>query len=372
MVIHFSILAVILIVSLLYEYRVRSFAIACVNSGDHFKTLRLPWLLVFGYIAFIVAMRTSTNDTYAYIHTFQNLESTWSAFWGQVSSAKFGEDWAFDAVSILFKILISDDYHLWLAMYAIIESVLFIYILRRYSVSLLDSCFFLFCSSLYYNYFSMMRQWFAVVVLFAASQLIKDKKFFKYLLICVFVAQFHASAYFMIIVYFLVNGKPWSTKQLLLIVGFVVSMLFLRPILDGMEDVLADTTYDYAIEAMNSDAGSSFIRAFIAAVPVVLSFIHRHEIKDSMVNICINMSLLNFLLNILATFTSGLYIIRFATYVDIFNLILYPYLLNIVIKGDNRKILKAGFYVIYLIFYIYQMKHQGAFYYRSDILGTFT
>lgn len=372
MVIHFSILAVILIVSLLYEYRIRSFAISCVNNGDRFKTRSWPWLLVFGYIAFIVAMRTNTNDTYAYIHSFQNLEPTWHAFREQVASAEFGKDWAFDAVSILFKILISDDYHLWFAMYATIESLLFVYILRRYSVSLLDSCFFLFCSSLYYDYFSMMRQWFAVVVLFAASTLIKDKKFLKYLLICVFVAQFHASAYFMILVYFLVNGKPWSTKQLLLIVSFAASMLFLKPILDGMEEVLVDTTYDYAIEAMNSDAGSSFIRAFIAAVPVLLAFLHRREIDDSMVNICINMSLLNFLLNILATFTSGLYIIRFATYIDVFNLILYPYLLNVVIKGDNRKILKTGFYVIYLILYIYQMKHQGAFYYGSDILGTFT
>ncbi len=88
----------------------------------------------------------------------------------------------------------------------------------------------------------MMRQWFAVVVLFAASTLIKDKKFLKYLLICVFVAQFHASAYFMILVYFLVNGKPWSTKQLLLIVSFAASMLFLKPLLDGMGEVRPMTT----------------------------------------------------------------------------------------------------------------------------------
>ena len=371
MVIHFSILAVILFVSLLCERRMRTFAVACVNNGDRFKTRSWPWLLVFGYLAFLAAMRTNANDTSVYIHSFQNLEPTWDAFRAQVSSAGSGKDWAFDAVSILFKILISDDYHLWLAMYAAIESLLFVYILRRYAVSLLDCCFFLFCSSLYYNYFSMMRQWFAVVILFAASQLIKEKKFLKYLLLCLLVAQFHASAYFMIIVYFLANGKPWSVKHVILIAIFAICMLFLNPILNGMEEVLTDTTYDYAIEAMNSNEGSSLIRAFIAAVPVLLAFLHRYEIKGSMINICVNMSLLNLLLNILASFTSGLYIIRFATYMSVFNLILYPYLLNVAIKGNNRKILKPAFYIIYLILYIYQMKHQGAFFYGSDILGVF-
>lgn len=42
-----------------------------------------------------------------------------------------------------------------------------------------------------------------------------------------------------------------------------------------------------------------------------------------MINICINMSMINFLLNVLATFTSGLYVIRLATYMSVYSLILY-------------------------------------------------
>ena len=98
MVIHFSILAVILFVSLLYERRMRTFAVACVNNGDRFMTRSWPWLLVFGYLAFLAAMRTNANDTSVYIHSFQNLEPTWDAFRAQVSSAGSGKDWAFDAV----------------------------------------------------------------------------------------------------------------------------------------------------------------------------------------------------------------------------------------------------------------------------------
>ena len=124
---------------------------------------------------------------------------------------------------------------------------------------------------------------------------------------------------------------------------------------------------------MSSSAGSSLIRPVIAAVPVGIAFVYRDRIEagNKMVNVCINMSLLNFLLNLVASFTSGLYVIRLATYTAVYNLILYPYVLNVAVSGNDKKILKTCFYIIYFLFYCYQMSHQGAWGYSSDILGTF-
>ena len=84
-----------------------------------------------------------------------------------------------------------------------------------------------------------------------------------------------------------------------------------------------------------------------------------------------NMSLLNLLLNILVDFTSGLFIIRLSINMCICNVILYTYLLNVCIKGTDRTIIKPLFYIIYFVFYVYQMKYQGSFGYGSDILGNF-
>ena len=369
MIIHFSILGVILFASLIWEKRILEFTIPCVEQGKRYKELLLPWALVFGYVAFLAAMRSNVNDTHAYIVSFQRLETSWQRFFEQISL--IGEkDWAFDAVSILFKKFISENYHLWMAFYAIIESIAFCYVLRRNSVSLLDSSYFFFCSTLYYNYFSMMRQWFAVSVIFWASKFIKENKFIYYCIICVIVAQFHSSAYFMIPVYFIVRGKAWSKKQVGLISLFSAAILFLNPILKMMEEGLSGTTYDYAVSAMSSSSGSSGVRILIALVPVALAFIFKEEITDDMINICVNMSLLNLLLNVLATFTSGLYVVRLATYFSVYNMVLYPYLLNVCLK-DSWRIVKPIFYIIYFFFYIYQMQHQSAFGYNSDILGIF-
>lgn len=371
MVIHFSILGVILFASLIWENRVSGQAVFCIENGQEYKTPILPWALVLGYIAFLAAMRSSANDTSVYINSFQNLEPTWDAFYEQISLIGVGKDWAFDAAGILFKMYVSQDYHMWFAMFAIVEAAIFIHVLRRMSASLLVCCFYFFSSTLYYNFFSMMRQWFAVSLVFAALPLIKEHKFVRYMLICVAAAQFHNSAYFMIPVYFIVQGAAWSRKQMMLIAVFSIFMIFLTPILNAMESSLAGTTYDYAITAMNSSSGSSGIRALIALVPVLIAYFYRYEIEDETMNLCINMSLLNLLLNIVAAFTSGLYIIRLATYFGICNLILYPYLLKISIKYPWKRIVLLMFYISYFLFYIYQMMHQGSFGYGSDILGYF-
>lgn len=373
MVIHFSILGVMMVCALIWERSIKSRKLACIYYGERYdyKSTLMPWLIVFGYIAFLAAMRSGMNDTSAYIHSFNNIPGTWESV--AAILAEDGKDKAFDITANIFKMYVSDDYHLWFAFFAVIESAIFIYVLRRESVSFWDTCFVLFTTTLYYNYFSMIRQWFAVLLLFAGARLIKEEKTIPYILLCLVAAQFHNSAYLGIPLYFIVKGKAWSLKQNLILFVSAFGLIFLSPIMNTMEAALGGTTYDYAITAMNSNSGSSIIRPVIAAVPVAIAFIYRDYIEASnkMINICINMSLMNFLLNLLAAFTSGLYVIRLATYTSVYSLILYPYLLNVTVDKNNRGILKMGFYILYFVFFWYQMSHQGAWGYSSDILGVF-
>lgn len=375
MVIHLSIFCLIILCSLIWEKSIRHKKLVRIYNGEnyYFKSNIMPWLIVFGYFTFLAAMRSNINDTAAYISSFEALGTTWEDFFEQVSTFATGKDWAFDAISIMFKILISDNYHLWFLMYATIESLIIIHVCRMYSVSFLDTCFFFFCSTLYHNYFTMMRQWIAVVIIFAAIGLMKERKTFVYIIICIAVAQIHMSAYLMIIVYFLVRNKVWSRRQNLLVFAFAIAMFFFNPILSNLNATFSDFTYSYVLETMSAGNGSSPVRILIALVPVILAFIGRKRInpKDNVLNICINMSLINFLLNILAMFTSGLFIIRFSTYTNIFNLLLYPYLLNVLYTGRNKTIIKSSFYIFYFAFYIYQMNYGSAWGYASDILGIF-
>ena len=372
MIIHFSVLFIIIAAACIWGGTIRRRKLFCLSNGYDLDSMLgplLPWLLVFGYLAFLAGMRSDMNDTYAYVNSFNLAPGTFGAIQDILTSNQ--KDKAFYALQNIFKIFISSNYHVWFFFFSVIESITLIHIFRRECVDFTIACFYFFASTLYYNYFSMMRQWFAVVMLFAGGLLIKKDKTIPYILLCFVMAQFHASALLFIPVYFMVRGKAWSTKQNVLIGLFSIGLVLLNPILSGMENLLQDTTYDYVIDTMQNSSGSSAIRIIIAAVPVILSWIYRNSITEKMINIAANMSLINLLLTILATFTSGLYVVRLSVYTNMYNLILYPYLLTVCFKGRNRQIVKLAFYIFYFLFYLYQMGYQGAFGYVSDILGTY-
>ena len=366
MIIHFSILAVILSISFLWEKGTKSNKIKFPN----YVMPLIPWLIIFGYIAFLAAMRTEMNDTSVYVASFKNTPGTiQSALNVLIGDSK---DKGFYFFTEIFKMFISDNYHMWFAFFSFIESFCFIYILRKESVSIFDSCFFFFASTLYYNYFSMMRQWFAAALFFLAFKWLKQRKFIPYLLMCLCAAQFHNSAYVCIPIYFLVHDKPFCNKQLIYAFIIAIMLLVLNPLLETLEN--SSSTYSYVFDTMSQNTGSSPIRIIIAAVTVILSFLEAKTISiinNKTLNIVLNLSIINLILNIVATFTSGLYLIRMSVYFNIFNMLLFPFLLEIILKGNNKKIIKTGFFVFYLLFFVYQMSHQGSWGYSSDILGKY-
>lgn len=367
MIIHFSILIVIVLVGTIYN---RPFRYKKLNYCDYVMP-RVPWLIVFGYITFLAGMRSSMNDTSVYVTSFEQCRGTVqnaiSALMTMDSKYRFTE-----FLQNLFKCFVSQDYHMWFLLWAIIETICFIHIYRRECYDIMVPCFFFFSSTLYYNYFSMMRQWMAVSIVFGSFGLLKRKKWIPYILCCSFAAQFHPSAYFCILFAFLAVGKPWRKKQNFIIVGASIAIVFMRPILNSLE--ADEATYGYVIETMQTNSGSSPVRVLIAIVPVIFAFWYRKQIErenDIVVNICVNMSVLHCILNVVATVTSGLYLVRLATYLSPYNAILYSVLLQKIIKGNNRKVIVPGFFIFYFLFYYYQMTYQGAWYYGSDILGKF-
>lgn len=375
MLLHISVLLAVLLLSVLFENRIRTEKLVPVLGGEPVNKRNsslLVWVLFFALITFYAAVRKNTNDTEVYVSFFNTLNPSWNNI--HTILIDNSKDKGFYILENLFKMYVSADFHMWFLFVASVESVIFIYIFRKRTVSFLDSMYFFFTATLYFNYFSMMRQWLAVSITFLTINFIERKKFFPFLLICLFAAQFHNSAYFIIPVYFLVQGVPWGKKQTAFISIFACAMLLLQPILSATESATQDSTYGYVVSTMASNNGSSIIRPIIAIVPVVLSFLARKRMagSDRTIDICVNFSLLNFMMSFLAVFTSGLYITRLSTYFNVYNVILYPYLLNVAYRDQpNQKLIKTGFYIFYFAFYMSDMIYSGAFPYFSDVIGLY-
>lgn len=373
MLLHFSILGVILLLSLFYENRIRESKVtAALNGGDYVsaKTYYVPCLILFGLLTFYACIRSEVNDTFVYKTVFNDLKPSWDNINTIIDDTS--KDKGFYILQNLFKMYISDDYHMWFLFVASIESIILVSVLAKESVDFFDAAFYFFASQLYCNYFSMMRQWLAVCIVFAGFTFIKRKKFIPFLLLCLLAAQFHNSAYYMIPVYFLLQGTPWGKKQMSIILLFVLALFFLQPILSSVSGSTDDSTYNYVFNSMSSNSGSSIARVAFIILPLILAFINRDKITDKTMCICVNATVLTFLLIVVASFSSGLYINRFKTYINMFTIMLVPYILNVTYNNSREKqTVKMIFYIFYFAIYVVFMNYENSFLYASDIVPFF-
>lgn len=367
MVIHYSILGLILFVSFFWN----KFAIKKKQLDLNEKLALTPWLIVFAYIAFLAAMRTKMNDSFLYMVGFKELEGTFSAAFEalRTEDIKYA---LFTFVGNIFKRLISDNYHAWFALFAIIETMCFIHVYRRECNDILIPMFYFFASNIYYNYFTMMRQFIAVAICFGSVELLKQRKWIKYFICCLLAILFHPSALFAVVFMLLSMGAPWRKRQNLIVSIFAVAMMVANPIINIISNSDDESTYGYVFETLTTNTGSSPLRIAVAAIPVILSFVFRKEIEyeDSFIlNMSVNMAIFEFGLITIASFTSGLYVVRLATYLSPYACILYSYLFVRIIKNRYTPILVVGFFVMFMAYYIILKQHSGDGYYISDILN---
>lgn len=137
MKIHFSILALIIAIGLINEY---NFVYYKQRNKNYIMSL-WPWLVVFGYITFLAAMRSGMNDTPGYIQSFEQCEGTFQAAVEAFTSADIKYKFTM-ILENLFKAYVSKDYHMWFLFIASIQSVCFVYVYRREAYGFLIPCFF--------------------------------------------------------------------------------------------------------------------------------------------------------------------------------------------------------------------------------------
>lgn len=318
-------------------------------------------------LIFIVGMRTSFADTGAYIDTFKSLDpSFYSMLHLNVSKDKW-----FYMFATLIKMIYPHP-NFWLTVIAIIQTALICYITAKYSVMPGISVFIFIASTEFTYMMNGMRQFLAVTICFAAFRLLEKKKYFWYVVAVIIAAQFHATAYVALIAVAAAFIKPWSKLMYLAIGGFVVAMVFLNPILSGMQIFFEDTVYESNLTELMQMDGVNVIRTFVSLVPCVLAWIFRNNKKlwsERKWQICINLSFINTAFWIAASIVGGNLMARFAEYFTIYQLLTYPMLFKYCFKGNVRVFVISSFSVLYMIWFWYEMTMHWDVNYISSVLG---
>lgn len=324
------------------------------------KAKNLQVFLTMGMIVFVLGMNSGIADTYSYIRSFNEIS--------------FGIDNLFDisiyanqkgpifyAFAIVCKSIVP-NYHFFFLVVAGLSGFLVAKTLQKYSEYYSDSIVLFMLTATFTWMINGVRQFLAVAILFYFSKLIEKKRIIPYIIVLLIAYGIHNSSIILLPAFFIVFGKAWNKRTILLIVALIIALLLFS---NQFTSILMDVADDYA-DSLATGHGSNPLRTIIYGIPTVLAFIRRKKIEECAppyINICINMSILCVATSLIANFTSGTLVGRVPIYFSLFNLILLPWLIEKV-YSENRTVFKIIMYVAYSLYFLI----EGNVAYHSDAL----
>ena len=325
-------------------------------------TLAIPVILI--------GFRTQFGDTYAYINSFNDLEPGFENL-SKVFENEKGPLWIM--YEWIIKTFITKDAYCFLFITVVIQGAAVLQFFYRNSVDYVYSIVLFFLSMTFTYMMNGMRQFLAVCLLLFFSKWIFEKKYLRFIIIAIIAFYIHNSAFIWILALLVIYGKPWNKKMLLFSLLIILSVIFVDTFTSLLEEGLSDTAYSGYTAQFKKDDGQSIFNTLISAVPVGIAFWKRKDIEvlnDDKLNILINVSIFSFMLNVLATFTSGILIGRLPKYFVLFTFILYPSLFEKVFSEYDRMIIKPLCIVGYLLYALYYVTSQGLGY-GSSVLNIY-
>ena len=329
------------------------------------------WAALFAYFPtiFIIGFRSNLGDSKNYISSFSSLDVS-----GGLTDGLSERNPGFDLLMRVFKKFVSDRTEFWMLFLAFISFLFLLAALSRYSPSLFLSTFILFGSTEISYSFNGARQFLAICMMIYALKYIEQKKIVKYILLCIAAYTVHQTALIIIPAYFVVRGKVFNKKMMIVLLATFAATLFSSTFIEYLNDwFIEESVYAHYYDSIVSDEGINIFRVLVAVVPMILCIVYKKRIDaldDERLNICANMSILGFGVSLFASTSGGDLLGRLAEYYLIYNTLTYPILLKKVISKSVYPIILTGLFVGYFLFYCYQfMIIWDGLGYESEFLG---
>lgn len=317
-------------------------------------------LLVLPYI-FMAAWRSDNfGDTYVYRKNFFNAPETISQINQYLS--EFTKDKGFHILTVLIKTFLGNSDITYFFIIAAFQILAVALVCRRLSCNYWLSIFIFIASTDYMSWVhNGIRQFTAVTIIFAATELIVCKKYFVSVLLIMLAATMHGTALLMLPVIFIIQGKAWNKKTLFCILASILALVFVNQFTNILDTLLVDTQYENVVSDWQSwnDDGTNPIRILVYAVPTILGIVGYKYVKnadDPVINLGIGAGIISTSLGIISMGTSGIFLGRLPIYVSMWsNMIVLPWEINNMFTKESVQIIKVLAVAFYVLFFYYQM-----------------
>ena len=315
-------------------------------------------ITIIAIFSIVSGLRNNIGDTQHYIHLYNVIDTEYETIKGAYESG-------FLAFLLVLK-RISTDPQFMLIITSIIINTLNIWTIRKYTKdSYYELGVFMYIASGYYLVtMNGIRQALVAAILFAAVKYIIEGKFIKYLLLIILMMYFHNSVFVMIPIYFIGRTEAWSKQIRNLLIIFCIGILCYQPAMEILFSLLKGTRYS-AYDGFNAQ-GANILRVVVSAVPVLLAYFKREELKEwKYNNIFVNISLINF---IVMTFSKFTWIFaRFSIYTQLYTFVLLPVVIDKAFKNKKEKVILYYFLIgCYIIFFFVEHKLSLNIIYESN------
>lgn len=303
-------------------------------------------VIVFFPIFWFVTTVFMRGDMYTYQWGFNGFNMSVGEVFQNWNSVEKGP--GFSLLVAFSKSIGITNFQQFRVLLALLQSIPLVLVFRKYSDDYIFSVF-LFITNMCYDSWMMngLRQFLAACIVLLAFPFVLKKRYIFAIPIVFLAVTVHRSALIMIPVLFLTLFNPWKKLTIVLLLAFTIVVFFYvrNPSLIGEE-------------ASTQSKGLNPIRLVINLIPVVIAFIGRKKIEaanNRVINACINISLANISISIVAMFTSGIMAGRLSGYTTLYTFILFPYLCHSVFNeriSKNIRILLIVFYILHFFIYL--------------------
>lgn len=247
---------------------------------------------------------------------------------------------------------IYDDYSTWFIIMSVITMGFAIASVYKNSQTFYFSLILLIIMGFWSSSFNIVKQCAAASIIFYFHFYIYERKFVKWLLICMIASLFHVTAILCIPIYFLYKLKNIKVYIIFLAFGGMLISLNFDKLFETVA-ILKNAEIDLNAEILSRQV--NFIRIFVECIPSLMFLFSLKKVNPEDRNYLLlgNISLLHSTLYICGM--NSVYLLRFCGYTSIFNILLLPSALK---KIDNEKFYRLIVYissVLYTMFWLFDL-----------------
>lgn len=329
------------------RYRVNSFAF-------------ISMLIIF---ILFVGLRTSYNDTTAYIVGYERLSVGLEAIrdinWG------LGSNPGFQLSNTLLKTFVSENAQVMLFIWALITIVLFFRFYRRWSERFWLTVFLYTASGTLLFSMAALKQVLAMGIgLYGITCLLRHQR--TAFIICILIGSTIHTYLLLYLVAFFLMDRLWSGKMVSIVIGAVLSGVFIEYFVRFAYSTTELLGSEYAEFDALSGQGLSIYRFMVYSIVPMLTWIYRKKINMSG-NVALilfsNLTLIGWCFMLIALFSNGNMFGRMGMYFDPFMHLTLTALLVCILPQKNRNEIILACVISYVLYFSYQI-YEADFAYR--------